>query len=364
MLEIEMLPAQDGDALWIRYGRPDDVHHVLIDCGRGKAAYDIVSERLATDPRLRFDLFVLTHIDADHIDGAVSLLGDSIFTPERVDDVWFNGWQHLLEKESSEKDDSLGALQGEYFAALLKNRGFPWNRQWKGRAVVVPAAGKLPECTLAGGMKLTLLSPTRERLTALRSTWQQELKDRMRPGNVREALKLLEEDYRYRAIDALGGVNIQKLLLADDFVEDTRAPNGSSIALLAEYDGQSLLLAGDAFPSVLESSLHRLGASNATPLKVDVFKLSHHGSAANTSPDLLDLISCRHALISTNGDRHSHPDAVTLARVVSKQKNLNLHFNYTSKLTTPWFDGLTQRDNGFKAVKPNQGDGWHQLKLK
>ena len=46
MFTIEMLHANEGDALWIEYG-PDggDVHRVLIDCGR-KSAYREVRKRI------------------------------------------------------------------------------------------------------------------------------------------------------------------------------------------------------------------------------------------------------------------------------------------------------------------------------
>jgi beta-lactamase superfamily II metal-dependent hydrolase len=361
MLDIEMLPAKNGDALWIRYGKHGQLHHVLIDCGLGSEAYQIIRDRLEAEPGIRFDLFVLTHVDSDHIDGAVSLLGDSVFTPERVDDVWFNGWHHLLEKE--EDDDKLGALQGEYFAALLSKRGFSWNRLWEKGAVVVPKKGSLPVMTLAGGMKVTVLSPTRPQLDALRKKWKAELK-KMKPGNVREALRLLKEDRRY-APDALGGgVDMEKLLRADKYKEDDREPNGSSIALLVEYNKKRLLLAGDAFPSVLKESLERLGASPDSPMSIDAFKLSHHGSAGNTSPELLKLISCQRALISTNGDQHSHPHAVTLARLVEAQPQVELIFNYITDQTRPWLDRTLQKRHQFTAVGPEKAnDGTYLVKI-
>ncbi|MEZ5082471.1 MAG: hypothetical protein R2750_03330 [Bacteroidales bacterium] len=37
-------------------------------------------------------------------------------------------------------------------------------------------------------------------------------------------------------------------------------------------------------------------------------KVSHHGSKSNISKKLLDLLDAKHYLISTNGDRHNHPD--------------------------------------------------------
>ena len=69
MFTIEMLPADEGDALWIEYGSAP-VRRILIDCGR-KTAYRNIAERVGADPDLRLELFVLTHVDADHIAGAV-----------------------------------------------------------------------------------------------------------------------------------------------------------------------------------------------------------------------------------------------------------------------------------------------------
>ena len=73
MFTIEMLPAEFGDALWIEYGegaKPDPVHRVLVDCGT-KTVYPTLRERIrALDANDRhFELFVVTHIDVDHIGG-------------------------------------------------------------------------------------------------------------------------------------------------------------------------------------------------------------------------------------------------------------------------------------------------------
>ncbi len=46
MFTVEMLNANESDALWIEYGPSGgSVHRVLIDCGRS-TAYRIVKERL------------------------------------------------------------------------------------------------------------------------------------------------------------------------------------------------------------------------------------------------------------------------------------------------------------------------------
>src|SRR5687767_2317245 len=84
--KIELLPAAHGDALWIEYGNSRDPVRILIDGGpahtyeRGlRARFQRLRslDRAAGRGDSRIDLFVVTHIDCDHIDGAVLLLRES-----------------------------------------------------------------------------------------------------------------------------------------------------------------------------------------------------------------------------------------------------------------------------------------------
>ena len=101
------------------------------------------------------------------------------------------------------------------------------------------------------------------------------------------------------------------------FSGDDGAPNGTSIAVLAEYGGASALLAADAHAPVLVQSIRRLLASRRLEkLKVDVFKVSHHGSQNNVSSELVQLLDCPRYLISTNGDHFFHPDRQAIARIL------------------------------------------------
>ena len=88
MLEIEMFPALQGDGLWLRYGTKTKPNHILVDCGFAKQTTpEVIAKIRERDPY--FELFVLTHIDADHIDGAVQLMLEPELTSKRVGDVWF-----------------------------------------------------------------------------------------------------------------------------------------------------------------------------------------------------------------------------------------------------------------------------------
>ena len=357
MLSIEMLPAQYGDCLWIEYGDPRAPRRVLIDCGL-KATYRSLAERLRDRPEVTFELLVLTHIDADHILGGIPLLQE--FGPDRVEEVWFNGWKHLP------PDDALGALHGEVFSALLDKRGFSWNRQWDGKAVVVPGDGPLPCKTLSGGLKLTLLSPTPERLADLRRHWNAEIEREkldLEPGSTEDALRILEEKPRLQP-DALGRKTDIERLAEAAYVPDDAPPNGSSIALLAEYEDKALLLAADAFPPLLETSVRRLLRERGQErLRVNAFKLSHHGSRGNTSPGLLAMVSCEDFLVSTNGSYFHHPHPETIARVLTSRRKSRLHFNYRSDENEIWEDEDLQNDFSYEAHYPGKGAQGYRLEL-
>ena len=342
MLAIEMLAALYGDCLWIEYGDP--LRHILVDCGL-KAGYRAVAERLRERPDLRFELFVMTHIDADHIAGGIDLLKD--FGPERFGDVWFNGWKHL-----PSEDDALGVLQAERFSALLTDRGFPWNRAWDEKAVCVPDEGSLPEIILPGGMKLTLLSPTRERLAKLRKVWDRELE--------RLEMEPVLEDRPALQPDALGPSRIDVEALAETPYEPDRGEaNGSSIALLAEYDGRSILLSGDAFAPLLETTIPRLlRQRDEERLRLDALKVSHHGGRGNTSPGLLGLVRSEHFLLSTNGSRYRHPHQETIARILKSQRHVRLHFNYRTEENEVWDDRDLQDEWRYEALYPRAGAGY------
>ena len=71
-----------------------------------------------------------------------------------------------------------------------------------------------------------------------------------------------------------------------------------------------------------------MGYSKQNKLKVDIVKVSHHGSKDNTSNELLELIECNKFLISTDGKQHGHPDKEALARIICSQNNPCFIFYY------------------------------------
>jgi hypothetical protein len=163
-------------------------------------------------------------------------------------------------------------------------------------------------------------------------------------------------------LERLGGIELPDVdaLAETPFDPDNSEANGSSIAILAEYNGRSALLSGDAFPDVLQTVLEKLNAQRGfTQLPLDAFKLPHHGSKANISIELLEKIQCANYLISTNGAYHQHPDDVAVARIIKYGgPGPHLQYNYKSKYNEIWSNNTLQDQYGYTTMYPeNKEDG-------
>jgi hypothetical protein len=186
-------------------------------------------------------------------------------------------------------------------------------------------------------MRLTLLSPTRDQFTKLAPAWARELKRYgLAPGTRVDYGKFLKGTPSTIA-DAAALQDIDSL--ADvKFGGDNGAPNGTSIALLAEFGGACVLLAADAHAPVLEAAIDKLLAKRGgNRLKLDLFKVSHHGSQNNVSSELIQRLDCSRYLLSTNGDHFFHPDRQAVARILKYGgARKELLFNYNSKFNQVW----------------------------
>jgi beta-lactamase superfamily II metal-dependent hydrolase len=364
MLKIDMLPAGYGDCLWIEFGDEAEPRRILIDGGIAPT-FNTLRARIEELPEgeRHFELLIITHVDADHIEGVIRLLGSAKSLGISFGDLWFNGWKHL------DEPDKLGGVQGEFLSALIEKEGHPWNKAFGGSAVVVPDEGPLPERRFADGLTLTLLSPTPERLKKLVPKWNKEVQaaglDR---DSIDDVLAALEANRKLRPEDDVLGdktINIEKLGNSR-FSGDSAEANGSTIAVLAEHNGKSCLLTGDAWSPVLAGSIQRLlDDRGIEKLKVDALKVPHHGSRANISTDLLDKLRCRRFLFSTNGKIFHHPDLEGVARVISHGgKRPSLYFNYRTEFNEMWDDkNLMEGDYPYTTKYPEEEAGGITVEL-
>lgn len=363
-IRIEVLPARMGDCLLVECPRADGTTWRLLVDGGPPDTWPLLEARLERlDPSdRRIDVVVVTHIDSDHIGGMVPFF-TSRFARD-VGDVWFNGRTHLGEPGADRHEADRSVLQGENVVAALLGRAHPgrvqpppWNQAFGGGPVQTPAGPGLVEVALPGGPEVTVLSPTPDRLTALRTSWEAVLR----------AARHSRDRDPVAAADRPGPLGDLETLAARRTPKDSSVPNGSSIALLLEHRGASVVLGADAYGGVLADSLSAVAAARGRPaLVVDAVKLPHHGSKNNVVTALVKAAPAAHYLVSTNGDVFHHPDDAALARVVlGAPPGATIGFNYRTARTERWADpGLTTRF-GYRAAYPaaDRPDAGYVLEL-
>ena len=205
-----------------------------------------------------------------------------------------------------------------------------------------------------------MLSPGAEQLKRLGREWRQALLE-LEPGKAmlgRRRPPPPVTDFAKFDLEALARKPVTK---------DTSVANGSSIALLAEFDEHAILLTGDAHADVLAKSITALqqarGRKNEK-LKLDALKLSHHGSAGGTTVELLALLDCQRYLVSSNGNIFCHPDREAMARVILHGgKRPTLCFNYRSPLNNLWDATELKAHYDYRTTYPPEGQAGLRVPL-
>ncbi|MCO4855955.1 hypothetical protein MKD49_05590 [Herbaspirillum sp. WGmk3] len=342
MFEVRAIQAEHGDALLVSYGDTEP-HHILIDGGPRGTLPNIlhVLEGCKSNGRVRLEALVVTHYDLDHIEGVIELLRAKPGWLE-ISDIWFNGFRHITPA------DVLGSAEADTLAELIEGK-HPWNSQFGGGPIKV---GDMHPLIMPGGLKVWVLSPDRDRLSRLAAEWGDgkivpETSDPMPPRD----LLGRKDEWPPSAFADLATAASRS---------DGSIPNGSSIALLLEFDEQRAILTGDAFASVVGDAIETYW--DTAPV-VHFLKVSHHGSKANTTDKLLKILQCKRFLISTSGKGPGHPDHVLIARLVASTEQPELIFNYDNERTANWRNPPADWP-GFTATFPNPAECFVRIVLK
>lgn len=318
-LQLQILPVAHGDSVLLEYGNGKLQHRVLIDGGPAKA-YGILRGRVERLRERRIDLVVVSHIDADHIDGISLLMQDDDLSLE-VGEVWFNGWPQLA-RLGRPVHRVLGPADGEWLGSQLSTGYWPdkWNGATDFRSISVPRGGPLPRFALPLGATIEIWSPISSDLETLRRAWSEAIQRKgLRPGTSEAGMGAGRRLSRSRRT------------LAGTPRLDSSVTNRSSLALLFEFRGTRILLPGDSHPTTLADSAKRsYAASPSGVANVDVLQAPHHGSKANLSRRMLDSIKFRHCMISSDGSKHGHPHAEAVESLVENRNSaaLDVWFNH------------------------------------
>jgi hypothetical protein len=324
---------------------------MLIDAGPA-SAYEGIGRRLHALDTPTVDVLVMTHVDADHIEGTILAANDSDLGLS-IGQVWYNGAPHLASE--------LGPVHGEILGMLIEELAIPWNAAFYGAAVRTPESGSLTTRELPGGLRVTVLAPDGAALRRLRDVWWETCKEAgVATGSIADALAALRAkpalspEHAYLSRPAAR--NISELARSRSG-SDPSVPNASSIVLLVEYGEARILLTGDATPSVLAPAVRRLLAERGlSSLPLTALKMPHHGSAKNITAELVRWLPARQYLFSTDGSYFKHPDDAAVATVLEYgPADLELVFNYDTPRTRVWDDDQLQESYGYRARYPDEG---------
>lgn len=360
-----MYPAENGDCFLISLG-DENRKHILIDCGYADTYHNYLKKDLQELKKSgeKINLFIVTHIDEDHILGAISFIGENNKSEIiEIEEVWYNCYRHLqidknpgnlsgkenriLEREialgesyirresSSEiRKSEVSVKQGSTLGALLLVGGYRWNSSFEGKAVSQDNIGEIE----FGNISINILSPNNEKLENLKKKWIKELTNKKWNFNITadqlfddafEFMLLMYEELQIDkteiSLEEIETIQSVEKLVQSKIILDNSPTNGSSIAICINYKGRNLLFLADGHPDILYENIYNLGIE-----KFDLVKVPHHGSRKNMTLKLSEILKSDRFLISTNGNKHTHPNLESLAKLMYMNKDMSkrFYFNY------------------------------------
>jgi hypothetical protein len=388
LFSLEAFQADHGDALLLHFGPTDNPKFVLIDGGPTSNIYtDVIRPRLQVireqfvnneDDPLTLENVMVSHIDDDHIVGIQALMkelqdcnDDHIPPPWRVRTLWFNSFDEILGNADEEIFSELtaqvaaaglnsplpGALAADPYGAaviatvpngrllrraaeqlgIIRNSGF--------NGLVMAGHDEPREVTLSHGLKWTVIAPDEQRVQALHDKWEQSLQ-------------------AHPDIEELANLAANS---------DTSVANLSSIVVLAELNGKTMLLTGDGRSDHTLQGLEHAGLlPDGGTFPVDILKLPHHGSNRNVTTTFFKKVPARHYVISANG-LHDNPDVSTLEMIESARDDsddFTIHLtnrtgaNNLEEILGEFFDAREERGRSYQVKFRNDlGDNASSIRV-
>lgn len=361
-LTIELLPAAQGTAVLVGWGPARARRYLLVDGGPRRTAKAVIARvRRAIGADGRLELIVISHADADRVEGIVELLAAGV----TADDIWFNGPLALGGRFGIAGAHSrvVGLVEQQ-----AQRSGLRMNAAFSGLPIVAEPEGALPRVELPGGAAITVLGPAPRALAALAPYWNQAAARRAaldeKPGAPAAEGGAPGDDAEPAGEEVPEKPGAAGRQRAPRFGTDRSANNGASLVLLFEYGGRTLLLPGDAHAAPLLEAVRRLAAQRGrTGLFVDVFLLPHAGSRANVTPELIDTLEAGTYAVSTDGSIFHHPDAETIELIARRHPGSTLVFNHRSETTARWSDKSVASKYKLKVIYPEAPGAGVELSL-
>lgn len=361
---LEALEAKHGDSLILHYGPAGSPSFIVIDGGPGGVYKNSLRPRLDQlkkkwqpnkDDALPLRLLMVSHIDDDHINGVLTLLGEQV---DRAEDsrpltysvltLWHNSFDDIIGNRGEDLFRRLGAAmataagepssfaaglsrpaaavvasigQGRQLRDHAARLGISLNEPFDG-LVVAPKTGR-KVLSWENGLKLSVLGPGRGRVEALHAEWEKALKKAK--GSQGQALAAAYAD--------------QSIF------------NLSSVVVLAEVKNKRMLLTGDARGDDILAGLAGAGLLKKGKFHVDLLKLPHHGSDRNVETDFFRKVTADHYVVSANGE-YGNPEIATLKMISEARGNEEFALYFTN---AEGKEGLGKRLRDFFQSEKKRG---------
>jgi len=361
---ITMLKVGDGDCFFLEFFFEKNTFSIMIDSGRctcWKQELMPFLDNLIQNNK-RINVLLITHIDADHIGGAIKVFQQQKYS-DIVDEVWFNGLRQIIEVddiEATDKDEEafyklqtshwhdfqepteeISAKQALMFAGLLHKRGKKVNTFIAERAITQNTVS----FELSPNFYIDFLLPKEKSLNKLEELFKIDVfkavwgaKVAVTP-NAEAAFEhvMLDNEVSNDMIENIAEskpdiYDIEKWAHSSS-LKDTSDTNAASVAICIRFYGKKLLFTGDANAEDLLEALDNWQKQYNETLYFEVIKLPHHGSANNCCK-LLDKIDGKYYLVSTDGKKFAHPNKETIAKIVVRAANDKRYilFNYENTI--------------------------------
>lgn len=320
---LEALDAGHGDSLLLHYGEEDDPQLIIIDGGPGhvweatlEPRLEEILDLLSLSRPLDVNLAMVSHIDRDHITGVLKMMRqveqDRNANREplvNVRTLWHNSFDDIVGNAEISRVAGIAAFAGN--APIARPDGSPIDFDTQMIAGDVRMGRSLRDAATRLGLSvnspfangrvegistialdqetsLTVLGPSAAQLQALQDEWDEKLP----------------------AILAASTASAQSMIA--EFL-DKSAANLSSLVVLAEQDGATMLLTGDARGDFIMESLENAGLlANGDVFSTDILKVPHHGSDRNVDPSFFESIQADYYVFSADGTVGDNPDVSTL----------------------------------------------------